>query len=104
MTKMPEPFGYVVDHVCDDIRFSKEKPSQPRDALAEVEVEITPVITATQAEAYANERVKDAVKQIITLVEESIFESCDDDYEDGYASCAASLCGDIRALFPKEQL
>ena len=70
MTKMPEPFGYVVDHICDDIRFSKEKPSQPKDALAEVEVEITPVITTAQAEAYANERISDALKCIADDIEQ----------------------------------
>ena len=69
MTKMPEPFGYVVDHICDDIRFSKEKPSQPKDALAEVEVEITPVITTSQAEEYKDECVREALEKAARLID-----------------------------------
>ena len=99
MTKMPEPFGYVVDHVCDDIRFSKEKPSQPRDALAEVEVEITPVITATQAEAYANERVREALEKAANKCKNSMMANTG-----SWCGATANHCAEsILALIPNEQ-
>ena len=82
MTKMPEPIEYL-----------RNEQGYRTEGL----------ITTTQAEAYANERVREVLEQVLKLVEAEMLETCDDDHQLGWSDCAYGLHKSISQLIPKEQ-
>jgi len=59
-----------------------------------------PLITTTQAQAYADARVREALEEALTVVADEQKSLCDDDHELGWSDCADTIHKNIRALIP----
>ena len=96
--KMPEPVAWL--HVCrkkPELRGLLYEKSAPELAARGFVPE--PLITTTQAKAYADARVREALEEAAQLCDAQHFGGDNDD-DLGWTSCAANLAHDIRALIP----
>jgi len=57
-------------------------------------------ITTTQAQAYADARVREVLEEALTVVADEQKSLCDDDHELGWSDCADTIHKNIRALIP----
>ena len=95
MTKMPEPVAYFYEWELD-----KNKNPYPQGIG---------VITTTQAEAYANERVRDALNEVLQILEThgkghgELYSLTGDSYNQGSEAACEFLKEKIEPLIPKEQ-
>ena len=88
---MPEPVAEIVMFGGTLKEVSWRKGRMPKEG--------TTLITTTQAEAYANARVREALERAASLCDEL----ADNDENSGeYAGCAAHSAARIRTLIPKE--
>ena len=61
------------------------------------------LITTTQSEVYAEERVKEALDEVMDIISNCIYSACDDDHELGWSDCAEHLFLEIKRIRNKEK-
>jgi len=100
--KMPEPVTYA--HFTEEgvIRMWSRNPDNLQAVTEAIGKQPTALITTTQAEAYADARVREALEQAAKQCE-GRYQPWGNLADDRAADCMSRAAGRIRALIPPQQ-